>query len=285
MLLNCFEANVKVVTCSYVNKAIQARHLTSPSTCNQQNDHRTDSDKQLPNHTVNYTSDTHEQMIISPKDIHFAAGQLGEAEIQFSSHQQRLVPAPIPVRGIGYRNLSNAYGSFVSPVFCPHSSSSPMPSPGSVSHQEPSYQVNSFHSVNHQTGDSQQFRDSTNQTANDATDNRENKEVHKLESAEWGHLSSPTDRSANSSFCNGNLTHLHNLGDGSNGRIDTVQYMSSECENEEALRIREGNSLRSVQREAALTKFRLKRKERCFEKKVTLVLISLQVTDKKNDPI
>lgn len=155
-----------------------------------------------------------------------------------------------------------------------------MPSPGSVCHQEPSYQVNSFHSLNHQIGDYLQFRDSTNQNANDATDNSENKEVHKLESAEdRGHLSSPTDRSANSSFCNGNLTHLHHLGDGSNGRIDTVPYMSSECENEEALRIRDGNSLRSVQREAALTKFRLKRKERCFEKKVkSSLLIPLQVT-------
>lgn len=251
----------------YVNKTIQARHSTSPSTCNQQNDHRTDSDKQLPSHTVNCTSDVHEQMIISPKDIHFTASQLGEAEIQFSSHQQRLLPAPIPVRGVRFQNLSNAYGSFISPVFCAHSS--PMPSPGSVSYQEASYQVNSFHSLNHQTGDSQQFRDSRNQNANDATDNSENKEVNKLESAEeQGHLSSPTDRSANSSFCNGNLTHLHNLGDGNNGRIDTAPYMSSECENEEALRIRDGNSLRSLQREAALTKFRLKRKERCFEKKV-----------------
>jgi len=55
------------------------------------------------------------------------------------------------------------------------------------------------------------------------------------------------DHSANSSFCNGGtLTRLNSLGSGSNGN----------------------STHRSMQREAALNKFRMKRKDRCFDKKV-----------------
>ncbi|KAI7739713.1 hypothetical protein M8C21_011837 [Ambrosia artemisiifolia] len=55
------------------------------------------------------------------------------------------------------------------------------------------------------------------------------------------------DNSANSSFCNGaTLTRINSVGSGSNGN----------------------NTHRSIQREAALNKFRMKRKDRCFDKKV-----------------
>ncbi|XP_076890298.1 two-component response regulator-like APRR5 [Bidens hawaiensis] len=56
------------------------------------------------------------------------------------------------------------------------------------------------------------------------------------------------DHSANSSFCNGGatLTRLNSIGSGSNGN----------------------NAHRSIRREAALNKFRMKRKGRCFDKKV-----------------
>ena len=87
-----------------------------------------------------------------------------------------------------------------------------------------------------------------------------------------GHVSSATDQSANSSFCNGTVNHLHSLCCGSNEKIDTVPLRSAaECGSEEAFRVQDGNSIRSIQREAALTKFRLKRKERCFEKKVDML--------------
>lgn len=56
------------------------------------------------------------------------------------------------------------------------------------------------------------------------------------------------DHSANSSFCNGGatLTRLNSIGSGSNG--NSTHW--------------------SIQREAALNKFRMKRKDRCFDKKV-----------------
>ncbi|KAI3819001.1 hypothetical protein L1987_12823 [Smallanthus sonchifolius] len=55
------------------------------------------------------------------------------------------------------------------------------------------------------------------------------------------------DHSTNSSFCNGGtLMRLNSIGSGSN----------------------ENNTHRSTQREAALNKFRMKRKDRCFDKKV-----------------
>lgn len=71
-----------------------------------------------------------------------------------------------------------------------------------------------------------------------------------------GHMSSATDHSGNSSFCNGgSLSRLNSIGSGSNGHVN--------------LGIDGNNNIhRSIQREAALNKFRMKRKDRCFDKKV-----------------
>ena len=92
-------------------------------------------------------------------------------------------------------------------------------------------------------------------------------------------ISPNTDQSASSSFCNGNAfpTHFTNLGYGgsacgSNSNADQVAAMvvaGSDNRNEETYFASNGSSQRSMQREAALMKFRMKRKDRCFEKKVT----------------
>nr|KYP38611.1 Two-component response regulator-like PRR95 [Cajanus cajan] len=96
---------------------------------------------------------------------------------------------------------------------------------------------------------------------------------HKSEHAEdRGHISPTTDQSVSSSFCNGNASHLNSIGYGSNcGSSSNVEQVTtvmaaSEAKNEDLTN--NGNSHRSIQREAALNKFRLKRKERCYEKKV-----------------
>ncbi|KAL3524472.1 hypothetical protein ACH5RR_017306 [Cinchona calisaya] len=251
----------------YVNRTVQPQHSTSPSTCNQQKDQNSNSDKQLSDHTADYNSDTHGPEINFKKYVDLAIGQPGESENRFPCPQPRLLPSPIPVSGVRFDYISNAYGSLMPQAFGAQPGPSPIQSPGSVSHQKSSFQVSEFYP----SKNSQQFRGMMIQHNSDSTtDQNENKGEHKLEALEdQGHLSSGTGHSANSSFCNGTVNHLHSLGYGSNEKIDVVPFGSTaECVNEEVLRLQDGNSLRSVQREAALAKFRLKRKERCFEKKV-----------------
>ncbi|KAL1141238.1 hypothetical protein V6Z11_A11G014800 [Gossypium hirsutum] len=74
-----------------------------------------------------------------------------------------------------------------------------------------------------------------------------------------GHIYPTTDQSATSSFCNGSLSQLNGIAYGSS---------AANSKNDDVFPSPSGNSHRSIQREAALTKFRLKRKDRCFEKKV-----------------
>ncbi|XP_017608988.1 two-component response regulator-like APRR5 isoform X4 [Gossypium arboreum] len=90
-----------------------------------------------------------------------------------------------------------------------------------------------------------------------------------------GHISPTTDQSATSSFCNGSLSQLNGIAYGSsaasnNSNIEQVAVVraSADSKNDDVFPSPTGNSHRSIQREAALTKFRLKRKDRCFEKKV-----------------
>ncbi|KAG4172748.1 hypothetical protein ERO13_A11G016500v2 [Gossypium hirsutum] len=90
-----------------------------------------------------------------------------------------------------------------------------------------------------------------------------------------GHIYPTTDQSATSSFCNGSLSQLNGIAYGSsaasnNSNIEQVAVVraSADSKNDDVFPSPSGNSHRSIQREAALTKFRLKRKDRCFEKKV-----------------
>lgn len=251
----------------YVNRNVQPQHSTSPSTCNQQKEQKSNSDKQLSSHNFDYNSDTHWPTMSSQKQVDLAISQSGESDVRFSCHQPRLLPAPIPVRGVRFDWVSSSYGSLIPQVFSTQLGQSPVQTPGSVSHQEASFGVNAIYQLNHQPGNQQQFSGIMTQNTSDTMDQNENNEGPKVE--DLGHVSSATDQSANSSFCNGTVNHLHSLCCGSNEKIDPAAFRSTaECGSEEAFRVQDGNSIRSIQREAALTKFRLKRKERCFEKKV-----------------
>ncbi|CBI23090.3 unnamed protein product, partial [Vitis vinifera] len=113
------------------------------------------------------------------------------------------------------------------------------------------------------------------QNANNSTSQTNHKPEHKLDSLEGqGHFSPATDQNSSSSFGNGGASNLNSFGCGSicgsNGNANTVAVVQAAAEgkNEEGIFSHEGHSQRSIQREAALTKFRLKRKDRCFEKKV-----------------
>lgn len=182
-----------------------------------------------------------------------------------------MFPIQIPAKETRFNNLCNSYGSVLPPIFFKQSGLSPVMSPGSACQQEPTYKVNQYQHLNHGST-SEQLYDRIGQHANDSTNGSLQKQENRLDSLEDRGLISPaTDQSASSSLCNGAASHFNSLGygstSGSNGNVDQVAIVRAASENEEGV-FTHSYSHRSIQREAALTKFRLKRKERCYEKKV-----------------
>ncbi|KAL8534680.1 hypothetical protein ACS0TY_010635 [Phlomoides rotata] len=179
----------------YKNKPLHTKNSTSPSTCNQQKDYETNSEKQQSNHTPDSNSDAHGSKISPQKCVPVARIQSGLPETTFSHPQLRVISQPVPVRGVKFENRINGFGLVIP----------------------------------------QQY-----------------------------------DQSGNSGFYSGYTSHYHSIGSGGNGNMhsNVVANASSETAAEEGIHVHEGGSHQYMQREAALTKFRMKRKDRCFEKKV-----------------
>ncbi|KAH6756264.1 hypothetical protein C2S53_003684 [Perilla frutescens var. hirtella] len=250
-----------------------SRYINKPM-ANQHKDHETNSEKQpLNNHIPDYNSDTHGPILNSPKHVSVPAIQTGRPEFTFSYSQNRDISHPIPVRGVRFGNVINPYGSVMPSTYCAKSGSPPLPSPGTTNHSESFPQSNPFCPLDRQPSSSQQLHSPADQRNSNSVDQTESKQGNKLEELEdQGFISSGTNQSANSSFCNGNINHHHSQGSGCNGTLNAVSVVKvpSECGSghDESFQLHEEASHRSMQREAALTKFRLKRKDRCFDKKV-----------------
>lgn len=244
---------------------MQPRNSTSPSTCNQQKDHETNSEKQQSNHTPDYTSDAHGSKISSQKYVSVARIQPGLPETTFSYPQQREISQPIPVRGVRFENVIHGFSTVRPQMY------SPLPSPGTASHSPSFTQLNPFYPSDRQHSSSQQFHNLLDQRISCTIDQTDSKQGQKLENLEdRGHVSPVNNQSANSGFYSGYTSHHHSTGCGGNGKINSISVVKaiSDIATEEGFHAHEGASLQSMQREVALTKFRLKRKERCFEKKV-----------------
>lgn len=260
----------------YINRSLQPPHLPSTGVFNQQKNFGAGSDKRLSQLVTGYNSDITSPALSTQRSvISLATSPSGRVEIALCGPQQRAFPAPVPVRGVRFDGLCTGYGSVVPPIFCAQSGPSPMPSPGSAGQQELSFRANPCHLSRHETSDSQHLCNALEQNANNSTSQTNHKPEHKLDSLEGqGHFSPATDQNSSSSFGNGGASNLNSFGCGSicgsNGNANTVAVVQAAAEgkNEEGIFSHEGHSQRSIQREAALTKFRLKRKDRCFEKKV-----------------
>lgn len=206
--------------------------------------------------------------------ISATTGQPGQAENQVPYPHQRVIPITVPVRSILLGNQCNAYGSVIPPgtmppVFCTKSGWPPVQSPASSGQQEPPFQVNQTYPFNPDSRSSQQRNYLIDQTIHNASDQMEQKKSRKIDAPEDRHFSSATEQSGSGSFCNGSLSRFNSINSGSNGNGNTVSVMKAAADSgNEATLVLDGNCHRSMQREAALTKFRLKRKDRCYEKKV-----------------
>lgn len=215
----------------------------SPKTCNQQEDCGTDSDKHLQSiHTLDYTSQSSSPTMNFHTLMRQTTAEPGNSEIGL----------PIPVRGVGFKGLGNAHSTMMSPI----------QSPGSAGCQDSHFQPHLFHLLNHQAVSYQQSCGLVDQnTDNDTTQSEKKEDHHSEPTDDHEHFSSFTDQSANSSTCNGRTSA-------------PIVKSTTECSKEKAPLGQDG-SYQQSQREAALTKFRLKRKDRCFEKKVYYILTSI----------
>ncbi|KAG7980466.1 hypothetical protein I3843_05G183800 [Carya illinoinensis] len=260
----------------YTNRPLQPPQTTVANASNHQKEYGSNSEKMLSNIVTGCSSDTVGITRNTQRSIiTLATGQSKESEVATSCSQQRVFPLPVPVKGVQSNNLFTGFGSGFSPIFCTQSGPSPMPSPSLFSQQKPSFRMNMFYPHNLENRNFEQQYNSHTQNRNDAANQPMHKQENKLDSLEdRGHISPPTDQSASSSFGNGGASHHNSIGYGSacgsNSNADHIAFVraASENKNEEGVFALSGSSHRSVQREAALTKFRLKRKERCYEKKV-----------------
>ncbi|KAL5805325.1 hypothetical protein ACOSQ3_032125 [Xanthoceras sorbifolium] len=251
----------------YTNRPLQPLHSALTSGCNQQK--AFDAEKNLSNIVTTCKSDNPIAMLSTQRSINSpATGQSKLSEFETSRPQHRVCSVQVPVEGTRLNNVCTGYGSVLPHIFGAQSGLSPIPSPSSANQQEPTFRVNPMYCSNVENGNCAQSFDknainSTNQT------------VHRLDSLDdRGHISPATDQSASSSFCNGAISRFNSTGYGStcgsNSNVDqgAVVRAAAESINEEGLIHSSGNSHRSIQREVALNKFRLKRKDRCYEKKV-----------------
>ncbi|GER46746.1 pseudo-response regulator 5 [Striga asiatica] len=171
--------------------------------------------------------------------------QTGYPEITFSYTQNKEISHPIPVKGVRFDNPNSGYNSMMPSLYCAQSGTSSLSSPHTPHHTESFPQSGLFYLSDHQPSSLQQ---ALNQKISNSVVQTENKPENNVE-----------DHSGNSNFCssyrNEDKVHV------SKGPSENLGHEESFCVHDEA-------SKRSMQREAALNKFRMKRKDRCFEKKV-----------------
>ncbi|CAI0453256.1 unnamed protein product [Linum tenue] len=186
-----------------------------------------------------------------------------ESETEDASHQLNVLRTQDLVSGMRTDDIRNSGSSSMFTPFQSEQSvdASPPPNPCSPNFLEASIKSS----------------DSTNETP---AHQDKRSECSEEDQAHQGHVSTPVgDRSSSSSLCNGGASHNNSVGGygsncGSNSDVEQGAMIKVETESNK----NEGggagsfsnvkSSTRSVQREAALAKFRLKRKERCFDKKV-----------------
>lgn len=260
-------------SCRYTNRPVQHLNPTSASAFDQEKEWSTVAENHISNISTGYSynSDT---LGTQKSVIPLATGQSNSSQIATLCPKKRVFPVPVPVKGVRFNNPCTGYGSVLPPIFCSQSGQPSMLSAGSAAQQESTFPFNTFYQKNIKMKKSEQV-DSHCQNSDIAADQNMHRQEQNFDSLEDGGLISPaTDQSATSSFCNGTASHLNSIGYGSacgsNSNVDQVSIIrtASDSKNEESFLTHNGNSHRSFRREAALTKFRMKRKDRCYEKKV-----------------
>ncbi|GAB4858613.1 hypothetical protein Ancab_010087 [Ancistrocladus abbreviatus] len=246
----------------YVNKTLQPTCPTAAFICSIPKAGKTTFSDHL--HDNAHVSDSNaKETKLSANRIHAE-----QAEALFPCPQRRLFPIQLPFGGsIRLDGLCTGYGSVTPTVL---RASSDMQNPTVGTQQGSSSQMNSFRQLNLDMINSENNYSQLDQSPRISSNQRNGRQEKKSSGLEDRTcFSSPGDQSVSSILCNGGSQWCGSIsGSNGNANASAARRTNSENGNEETCIARDGNSQRSIHREAALTKFRLKRKERCYEKKV-----------------
>uniref|UniRef100_A0A2P2M1Y9 Uncharacterized protein MANES_01G239500 n=1 Tax=Rhizophora mucronata TaxID=61149 RepID=A0A2P2M1Y9_RHIMU len=200
-------------------------------------------------------------------------GQSGQGEIMYPSPQLGLIP--VPVAGARLENIPTGYGHVFPSIYSTQSGLPAAWNPKLAGEREHSpFPTNTSIHSNQEIQDSENNHRQSVETINN-TDDQNGLHQNNMEPAkEFKHGSPGASQSASSSLCNGIENHNSSSTPGSLcSRNDGNATFAGAAERTIALEssndgFKGMDSHRLSQREAALTKFRLKRKDRCYEKKV-----------------
>ncbi|WOK92895.1 two-component response regulator-like PRR95 isoform X1 [Canna indica] len=187
----------------------------------------------------------------------------------------RVIPFPLPVGSV---SLNSGYGTVMQQMFYPQSGHPFWNNNASV-WPDAIKQANSSHQPGQENLNSVQSDIPDELNARSSSHYSAGKQDEHMELDEQKHVSSAAGESGGSSICNGSRNHLNSsecgsVLSGTAGHTFTTNAFRpmTVSGNDEANLVCEGmkpaDCHRLTQREMALNKFRLKRKERCFEKKV-----------------
>ncbi|CAA6660495.1 unnamed protein product [Spirodela intermedia] len=200
--------------------------------------------------------DDGERAVPSRDGIHL--GYTEDAVGGFPHPQFGMLPLPFPVGAIPFQNFCPGYGPLLQPMFY-HEHSGSRHGSAAIEREHGDIQSTSFHNreESHDPSLGQQGK-KENGSETDAGDHR----LHTCGNPEYTDQSSNCSRDAINGSRNNNIA----------GTADATMNARSayDCGAESRDQIYKGKGLdpNRSHREAALIKFRLKRKDRCFEKKV-----------------
>ena len=253
--------------CRYNSKTLQPPFPASASNGSDSKEEASKSPELSSNQhaqNINSISQRHGASLSGNQDMTIPIiGQSGKAELAYPSPRHGL----IPVRRGMLDNISTEYGHDLPPLYYTQSSAA-------WSQQSPYPLSTSIHS-NPDIHDSEKNHRCSDETTYNSVDQNDHQQNNKEHVDEVRH-DSPAAGQSTGGLCNDAVIHNKSSAYESFGSRDDgnakEKAMAQENLNDGDNFNRDGfrgiDSLRSSQREAALTKFRLKRKDRCYEKKV-----------------
>lgn len=256
----------------YIYKPMQPMRPTAVSVCNSKEGKISAAD----NLSDKMNSSDSDAMDAEPSNL---GGKLSmptarkeQAEVAFPyvQQQQRSFPGPPLLHGsLRLESLSAGYNPIAPP------SSSPLQSSSLGSQQESSVPMNSFrqlnidsdtsNSANHHNPYVHSPKMSINHTISGHVQTPVQAQAQNFECLDHrSQFCSSNDQSVASSLANSGASHLNKA----SNAAAAAPFCAPESGIEEGSSAHAANSQQSSRREAALNKFRMKRKERCYEKKV-----------------
>ncbi|KAJ8632460.1 hypothetical protein MRB53_025796 [Persea americana] len=193
-----------------------------------------------------------------------------------------LISVPIPFSGMPLDGLHSSYGTLPQHMFYTYPTGAPGPPPWSTHSMSPqeAFYVNSFHQSIPKTLNPEKDHHPCDKNVDKSGYQSGTTQERNLESREDPeHIPSAPAESGSSNLCNGSSGNQKSSGSGSvcnesnrNISAAATPVATSESGNDECIfttdQVRSIDCQHVSRREAALTKFRLKRKDRCYEKKV-----------------